>query len=74
MPKLVKDKNFVVEPNNPRALAEKILLVLGDDELVKKNFQRIHGIWQRNILGIRLWIRRWGCIGVMNGEGMNENI
>ena len=28
----MKDKNFVVEPNNPRALAEKILLVLGDDE------------------------------------------
>jgi glycosyltransferase involved in cell wall biosynthesis len=33
---LVKDKNFVVEPNNPRALAEKILLALGDDELLKK--------------------------------------
>ena len=36
LPELVKDKNFVVEPNNPRALAEKILLALGDDELLKK--------------------------------------
>ena len=36
LPELVKDKNFVVEPNNPRALAEEILLVLGDDELLKK--------------------------------------
>jgi hypothetical protein len=32
----VKDKDFVVEPNNPRALAENIILALGDDELVKK--------------------------------------
>jgi glycosyltransferase involved in cell wall biosynthesis len=36
LPELVKDKNFVVEPNNPRELAEKILLVLSDDELLKK--------------------------------------
>ena len=36
LPELVKDKNFVIEPNNPRALAEKILLALGDDELLKK--------------------------------------
>lgn len=36
LPELVKDKKFVVEQNNPRALAEKILLALGDDELLKK--------------------------------------
>ena len=29
---MVKDRNFVVEQNNPRELAEKILLALGDDE------------------------------------------
>jgi glycosyltransferase involved in cell wall biosynthesis len=33
---LMKDKDFVVEQNNPRMLAEKILLALGDDELLKK--------------------------------------
>lgn len=36
LPELVKDKKFVVEPNNPRALAEKISLALGDDGLIKK--------------------------------------
>lgn len=36
LPELVKDRNFVVEQNNPRELAEKILLALGDEELLKK--------------------------------------
>ena len=36
LPELVKDRNFVVEQNNPRELAEKILVALGDDELLKK--------------------------------------
>ena len=36
LPELVKDKKFVVEQNNPRELAEKILVALGDDELLKK--------------------------------------
>jgi Glycosyltransferase len=33
---LVKDKRFVVEPNNPIALADKMLLVLNDETLVKQ--------------------------------------
>lgn len=32
----VKDKNFVVEPNNPGQLAEKILAALEDDEILMK--------------------------------------
>lgn len=33
---LVKDKRFAIEPNNPVALADKILLVLNDETLVKQ--------------------------------------
>lgn len=36
LPDLVRDKRFVVEPKNPVALADKILLVLNDETLVKQ--------------------------------------
>jgi glycosyltransferase involved in cell wall biosynthesis len=36
LPEFVKDANFVVEPNNPRSLSDKLLTALRDDNLIKK--------------------------------------